>query len=323
MRKYKQLALGERYHIYALKKEGFNQSQIAERVGVHRSTISRELRRNVRKRRIRRSASRPQLADRLAMARRSVARRPTVMTRKVRGLVKCYLQRDWSPEQISGWFKLTGRPSVSHETIYRHVWQDKALGGGLYRHLRRRKKYHKRGGGGRPISGRVSIDERPAVVDERSRIGDWEVDTVLPGRHKGAIVTIAERRSRYVFIGKVERKASYPTARCIIELLQECQSKVLTITADNGAEFACHKMFGKRLGADVYFAHPYKPWERGLNENTNGLIRQYLPKGMPFDNVTPADLRAIMEKLNTRPRKCLGYRTPRQVFWGTDVALEG
>ena len=318
MKKYKQLALGERYVIYALKQEGCTLAHIAERLGVHVSTISRELRRNIRKR-----GYRPQLADLLAMARRSMARKPKKLTSRLRRQVASYLRRDWSPEQIASWFKLTGRGPISHETIYRFIKHDKDRGGTLYQHLRCKKKYRKRYGSGKRviIKDRVSIDERPAVVDKRSRIGDWEVDTIIPGDRRGAVVSIVERRSRYVFIGKVQRKGSYDVAQCIRNMLQSWKARVLTITADNGTEFASHKLLSKWLDADVYFAHAYRAWERGLNENTNGLIRQYLPKGSSFKNVTDADLRAIMNKLNTRPRKCLGYKTPREVFWGTDVAL--
>ena len=229
------------------------------------------------------------------------------------------LREDWSPEQISGWLTREEGVSVSHERIYQHVYEDKRRGGDLHRHLRcqkpRRKRYghyDRRG----QIRERVSIDERPEVVEARSRIGDWEADTVI-GKLGGAVlVTLVERRSRLSLIALAPNKTAEAVKAAILKVLQSLSAQVHTLTYDNGKEFAYHMEIAKVLKADGYFAHPYHSWERGLNENTNGLIRQYLSKGTDFNKLTDRQVLEIMDKLNNRPRKCLGYKTPNQVFFG-------
>ena len=217
--------------------------------------------------------------------------------------------------------------SISHEWIYQYIYQDKLYGGTLHQHLRCKKKRRKRYGSydrrGQIIN-RVSIDERPAIVDKRKRIGDWELDTVIGKAHKQAIVTITERKTRLSLIRKVKFKTAENVADAIIELLGPMKKWVKTLTADNGKEFAFHERIAKALNAKFYFAHPYSSWERGLNENTNGLIRQYLPKKTDFKKVTQKQIDNVMEKLNNRPRKCLGFKTPNQVFFGINptVALQ-
>ncbi len=236
------------------------------------------------------------------------------------------LREDWSPEQVSGWLAQEEGTAISHEWIYWYVYEDKRRGGDLHRHLRcqkpRRKRYghyDRRG----QIRERVPIDERPEVVEARSRIGDWEADTVI-GKPGGAVlVTLVERRSRLSLIALAPNKTAEAVKAAILKVLQPLSAQVHTLTYDNGKEFAYHMEIAKVLKADGYFAHPYHSWERGLNENTNGLIRQYLPKGTDFNKPTDRQVLEIMDKLNNRPRKCLGYKTPNQVFFGINppVAL--
>jgi IS30 family transposase len=209
--------------------------------------------------------------------------------------------------------------SISHERIYQHIWQDKRRGGKLYRHLpqsgKRRKKYGSKDKRGQ-LANRVSIEERPKIVDEKSRLGDWEIDTVIGKNHQRALVTIVEQVSKFTLIEKVDNKQSDTVTAATITLLKPYQGdKLFTITADNGKEFAGHEKIAQALDLKVYFAHPYSSWERGVNENTNGLIRQYFPKGSCFEGITEADVGKVMERLNHRPRKTLNYKTPFEVFF--------
>jgi transposase, IS30 family len=225
------------------------------------------------------------------------------------------IRLDWSPEQVSGTLKIT----ISHERIYQHIWADKRNGGMLYKHLRQSNKKRKKQYGSKDkrgqIRNRISIDERPEIVAQKTRIGDWEIDTVIGKNHQGALVTIVDRVSKFTLIKKVACKHAEVVTEATILLLQPYLDKTLTITADNGKEFASHERIKEQLNADVYFAHPYRSWERGLNENTNGLIRQYFTKGSSFENITDTEVEAVMHKLNHRPRKTLNFKTPREVFF--------
>jgi IS30 family transposase len=245
---------------------------------------------------------------------------PRKMTPALIGLVKTKLCREeWSPQQISSWLAMSCGVGLSHESIYRHIWADKRAGGTLFVHLRRTgRAYNKRGGkltGRGIIPGRIDIDQRPAIVDQRIRIGDWEADTITGAGRKGAILSLVERTSRYTLLHKLEAAQAEPTTRAIIARLRPHRARVHTITADNGKEFAFHARIATRLGAGFYFAKPYHAWERGLNENTNGLVRQYFPKGTSLARVTPAAVARVQNKLNSRPRKVLGYKTPNEVFF--------
>jgi len=313
MSNYKQLNREQRYQIYVLMKAGLYQTKIAEIIGVHKSTISREIRRNCGFR-----GYRPKQAHRFAKERRAKVIR-TRISQHTWTLVEHLLREDWSPEQISGWLKSECQITVSHESVYQFILQDKRQGGDLYRHLRCKKQRRKRYGSTSRrghIVDRVSIDQRPAIVDARSRIGDWELDTIIGKGHKQALVSITERRSRLSLVAKVNRKSAALVSRSIQRLLEPIASKVFTLTSDNGKEFARHKEIAAALRANFYFAHPYASWERGLNENTNGLIRQYFPKKHDFITITDKDISMVMNKLNNRPRKCLGFKTPNQVFFG-------
>jgi IS30 family transposase len=234
-------------------------------------------------------------------------------------LIEARILLDWSPEQVSGQLEDELGILVSHERIYQHIWADKRHGGILYTHLRqchkkRKKKYGSKDKRGQ-IRNRVSIDERPAIVAEKTRIGDWEIDTVIGQNHQGALVTIVDRVSKFTLIKKVDSKHAEVVTAATIILLQPYLDKTLTITADNGKEFAGHETIKEQLSANVYFAHPYCSWERGLNENTNGLIRQYFTKGSSFENITDDEVEAVMNKLNHRPRKTLKFKTPHTVFF--------
>ena len=233
-------------------------------------------------------------------------------------LINPYICQDFSPEQVSGHLAREHALSISLETIYKYIWSDKRSGGTLYKHLRRSNRKHRKRYGTKQrrgrIKGQVSIDLRPAVVDAKSRIGDWEIDTITGKNSKGYLVTVVERKSRLTLIKRVPDKQSDEMAKAIIKLMRPYKDSVLTITADNGKEFSRHKKVSKSLKADVYFAHPYHAWERGLNENTNGLLRQYFPKKLDFCTIDDKSIQHAMERLNNRPRKTLGYATPNEVF---------
>ena len=326
MSTYRQLTREQRYQIYALKKAGHGQMEIADWVGVHKSTISRELQRNRGQR-----GYRPKQAHDFALAHRH--RRRSRIQPQTWQLVAEKLRADWSPEQISGWLRRNGHEPVSHpvtnelgrdEWIYQYVLADKRADGDLHTHLRCQKKRRKRYGSydrrGK-LPNRTSIEERPAIVDQRQRLGDWEVDTILGKGRRQAIVTLTERKSRLALLHKVERRKADQVAQAILRLLKPFAPQVHTLTSDNGKEFAQHETVAAELNLDFYFAHPYASWERGTNENMNGLIRQYLPKQSDFTTVSDTDLETIMNKLNHRPRKCLDFRSPFQVFFQQPVAL--
>jgi IS30 family transposase len=234
------------------------------------------------------------------------------------------LRQDWSPEQVSGWLKRQAGPSISHEWIYQHILANKHSGGDLYKHLRCQKKRRKRYGSPErrgKLSNRVSIEERPEVVNQRERLGDWEVDTVVGKNQQGALVSLVERKSRYTLLGLVQRRQADLVKQAVLALLLPLSDRVLSITSDNGKEFAEHVQIAEALQAAFYFSHPYSAWERGTNENTNGLIRQYFPKGSDFLSVTETGPVSVTDKLNHRPRKCLDFNTPFEVFFHQPVAL--
>jgi IS30 family transposase len=317
MKIYTQLTQEQRYQIYALKRMGHTQTEIAQVLEVNRSTICRELQRNTGER-----GYRPKQAHENAVERRSKAQ-PRLRLEDWKA-VEEKLRQDWSPEQVSGWFKRQGSLRLSHEWIYQHIVADRRAGGDLYKHLRCQKKHRKRYGThdqrGK-LPDRVSIEERPVLVDKRERVGDWEIDTVVGKNQQGALVSMVERKSRYTVLRVVKRRQADLVRRATITSLQPLADRVLTITSDNGKEFADYADIAKALRADFYFAHPYASWERGLNENTNGLIRQYFPKGSDFSTLTETLSVSVSDKLNQRPRKCLDFKTPFEVFFDPSVAL--
>lgn len=317
MRTYTQLTREQRYQISALKKMGHNPSEIAQVIEVHRSTIQRELRRNSGER-----GYRPKQAHEKALGRRAkIKLRISAATWEV---VEEKLREDWSPEQVSGWLKKRQSIQVSHEWIYQHILADQQAGGDLYKHLRHQKKRRKRYG--QPdrrgkLPNRVSIDERPPFVEQRQRLGDWEADTVMGKDHHNALVSLVERRSRLTLLQPVIPCRAEQVSQVMISLLRPMTDRVHTITTDNGKEFAAHVQIAAALQTSFFFAHPYSAWERGTNENTNGLIRQYFPKQTDFSNITFEESLAVADKLNQRPRKCLDFLTPLEVFYQLPVAL--
>jgi IS30 family transposase len=317
MTTYAQLTQEQRYQIYALKKMEHNRTEIAQVLGVHKSTISRELRRNESQR-----GYRPHQAHCLALKRRRKAV-PRISAETWAG-VERLLRREWSPEQISGRLKKEQGICISHEWIYQYLLEDKRAGGNLYRHLRCQKKRRKRYGTydrrGKLPNCR-SIEERPAVVTLRKRLGDWEVDTLLGKKHIQAIVTLTERKSRYTLLGKVTHRTARAVQKQIQRLLLPVADKAHTLTSDHGKEFAHHEQIAEALKLKFYFAHPYAAWERGTNENTNGLLRQYFPKQQDLRPVSKTQIKQAMHRLNLRPRKCLRFKTPFEVFFKSSVAL--
>ena len=310
---YRQLTHEERYQIRALIELGVSRAEIARRLGRSRSTIGRELNRNGHGRHYDVSK-----AQRLSDKRRRNAEKANKRVASLIAWVEERLRDDqWSPEQISGSIGSFGFPLVSHEWIYRHVARDRARGGELYLHLRhKQKKYRKRYGSSArrgPIPERRDISERPAIVESRSRIGDWEGDSVV-GSGAAALVTLVERSSGTTVIRKVERSTAELTAKAIISALGPWCRQVKTLTLDNGSEFAHHQHVSNQLGCGIYFARPYHSWERGTNENTNGLIRQYFPKGTDFSGVTDKQIQEVEDKLNLRPRKRLSYKAPIELM---------
>lgn len=315
---YKHLTFIQRCKIYGLWRSGHNQTEIAKEIGVHKSTISREFKRNIFWWGSRIPHYKPDYAQSYTEDRHKNKHKQIKFNKEVEAFVREKLLADWSPEQISGYAKRHQLFSISHERIYQFILKDKQTGGELYKHLRHQhKKYRKRYGSPKrqgPIKNRIMIDERPEVVDERKRLGDWEIDTIIGKQQQKAIVTLVERVSKLTLIGQVGTKQADVVCAQTIRLLSQIKDYVFTITADNGVEFAYHEAIAQALDAKIYFAHPYHSWERGLNENTNGLIRQYIPKGKDFTEVNEADIMRIQEQLNHRPRKSLGYATPYEVF---------
>lgn len=307
---YQQLTREQRYQIYALKKADHSQTEMASIIGCHKSTIGRELSRNGGQR-----GYRPKQAQELALSRKLSAHQPRIQ-RATWALVESLVQQQWSPEQIHGRLKLEQNVCVSHERIYQYIYADKRAGGTLFLHLRcqkkRRKRYGQRDRRGQ-LPARRSIEQRPSVVDSKRRLGDWEADTIIGSNHRQAIVSLVERKSKLTRLGRVKRNTANDVRRELT--VQLAPLTVLTITSDNGREFAHHQQIAQQLKADFYFAHPYSSWERGLNENTNGLVRQYFPKKSDFSKITGRQINKVVERLNTRPRKTLGYRTPNEVFF--------
>lgn len=305
----------QRYTIEVLLARGEKQNFIAKAIGKCKSVVSREISRNKDKRNGKYKAD---LAQRKTQERHSSKPKKTRFTDEVKDTVDKHLEEDFSPEQISGYCKKNNIECVSHERIYQYIWQDKQQGGDRYTHLRRRsKRYRKRGNlkdSRGIIKDKVSIDERPEIVEQKKRFGDLEIDTIIGKNKKGAILTINDRVTGKIWIQKLAGKSAKPLAEKTVEALHDIKDLIHTITADNGKEFAEHKTIAEQLGIDFFFAHPYHSWERGANENNNGLIRQYIPKKTDFDNITEQQIREVQNKLNNRPRKRLDYFSPNQIF---------
>ncbi len=311
---YHQLTSAERYMLARLIWQGYSVADIAEALGRHRSTIYRELARN----RCNDGTYRPCKAGSRTRRRRRESRRRWYFTDDELSLAIRMIRDEWSPEQVSLWFKRHRILSISHQTLYRYIWYDRFFDGTLYKHLRQagkkwRKRYNSSDYRG-VMRGKRPISERPAGAENRSRFGHFEIDTVLGGPDSHCIVTLVERKSRYTIIGKLRARTTAELNRKVVQLIKREMRLVRTITADNGTEFHQFQKIEDTTGTVFYFCTPHHSWERGTNENTNGLIRQYFPKGKSMAHITQRDCDRVAKKLNTRPRKVLGVRTPEECY---------
>ncbi|QZT36878.1 IS30 family transposase [Halosquirtibacter xylanolyticus] len=310
-----QLVIKQRYLIELMLATGASFESIGSAINKNKSVISREVKRN----------SNPETgcycaiyAEALCRERHRNKRKQIVLDGAMKDYIKHYLEKGLSPEQINGRSKLKGISCVSHETIYTYIWEDKIAGGEIYKSLRRKhKKYSRRGAKNEfrgKMEGRVSIDQRPKIVEEKQRFGDLEIDTIIGKNRKGAILTINDRSTGLCWIRLLNGKNAKALAKQTIDVLTPFKDLIHTITSDNGREFYEHKHIAESLKVDFYFAHPYHSWERGANENLNGLIRQYIPKGSSFENLTQKEIDWIQAKLNNRPRKRYGYHKPIEMY---------
>jgi IS30 family transposase len=318
---YQHLSLAERYYIETRRKKEVSHNQIAKELGRSQSTISREIRRNTGLR-----GYRHKQAGNLASKRHSDKPKYVKLTDEVKYLITICLQNEWSPEQIAGRLRDEQLVELHHETVYQFVLADKSNGGQIFKHLRHQNKtYRKRYGSAHNrtgIPGRIDIDQRPEAANNRERIGDWEADTIIGSNHEGAIVTLDERKSKLRLAAPLPGKRAKPVQKAIVSLFSPIKQFVKTVTFDNGKEFTLHEDIAKELDCETYFAKPYHSWERGQNENANGLLRQYFPKAMGLADVTRKQVAEAVDKLNNRPRKCLGFKTPYETFencTGVDV----
>lgn len=305
---YAHLSQEERYQIRWLRKGGWSLADIAGEVHRAASTISRELRRNTTPE----GAYDSRYAQRQAVQRRHAASALPRIDAQTWAAVEARLREDWSPEQVAG----TGEVTVSVERIYQHIACDRQRGGTLWQHLRRRKRRRRHRCGTpreRQRFGGRRIHERPPIVEQRGRVGDWEGDTIV-GKATARIVTLVDRKSGWIRLRKVPDGTATAVAEAVLSVLHPVRARVHTLTWDNGSEFAEHRLIDIGLGANSYFAMPYSSWQRGCNENLNGLVRQYIPKGCDISQFTDEDIQQIEDKLNRRPRKRLGFRTPEHVF---------
>ena len=310
------LTIGQRYTISVLLAQKCSQKEIAVAIGKNKSVVSREIRRNrdqISK------AYKSELAQKKCNERHKQKRKCVKFTEAVRlrveGLVR---EAQYSPEQIVGVLKNAEEAHVSHERIYQHIWADKKAGGNLHKSLRTRGKRYRHRGALKDkrgvLVGRVPIEERPEIVNEKERFGDLEIDTIIGKNHQGAIVTINDRATGMLKMKKVPRKEAELVKNAALELLQPWKDKLHTITSDNGKEFAQHAIIAQELDIKFFFATPYHSWERGANENLNGLIRQYIPKKSDFNDFSDEDIQAIEDQINNRPRKRFNFESPIQQF---------
>jgi len=314
MTHYRHLNQNERYQIEALVTAHVDVSSIAKQLARHIDTIKRELVRG----------SQPdgsycaELAHALSQKRKTGSRNARRIDQDCWNLVWKHLDLGLSPQQVAQRLKEQNMARVSHECIYQKLYASAQLPAQLrcQRKKRRARATAKRSNSRRgAIRDRVDIEERPAIVEQKSRIGDWEGDTVVGKQHLGGLVTLVDRASRYTLVGLVQRRCANTVESAIVQMLTPHKERCHTVTLDNGSEFANHLEFAQALQTDVYFAKPHHPWQRGLNENTNGLLRHYFPKGANLLKVTIEEVQRVADRLNHRPRKCLGWRTPHEVFY--------
>jgi IS30 family transposase len=308
-----QITFAERYALAALHGQGLSAAAIGRALSRDRSTITRELRRNATRND---GYYRAPLADGYARGRRSLSRRNRRLTLEDLVLIAACVWAPWSPEQTAGWLRRHGILRVSHETIYRFIAADRAQGGALHTQLRcrrrRRKHYGTREWRGR-VHGKRPIGTRPAIVEGRTQVGHWEADTLL-GVGRPCLLSLVERKTGFVVLGKLETRTSTVVNRRAVQVIRRQRHRVRTITADNGTEFHSSAAIERATQTRFFFATPHHAWERGTNENTNGLLRQYLPKGCDMTEVTHNDCEGIAAVLNDRPRKRLDLRTPEECY---------
>ena len=315
-KKYTQLTIKERYTIEILKQEGHTQNFIAEKLARDKSTIYREINRNKDDEGIYHA----EIAE-LSAKNRCKREKFRNLTEEVKSEIEEKLIIHWSPEEISAHLKNKRNINISYELIYQYLDFDRKQGGELYKLLPHRgEKYKKRNIKTRrrvwkEAKTRKLIDTRPSVVTEKTEIGHWEGDTVEGKGHQGGIGTFVDIKSKFLIIRKVKDKSSLEMKNAVLDGFKNYPKIVKTFTFDNGTEFSLHDQIEKELGTEVYFAHPYSPWERGLNENTNGLIRKFYPKGTDFSKVTDEDILRVQNLINERPRKSLNYKTPKEVLY--------
>lgn len=327
MKNYTHISNHQRIELATLHRNGYSVSNISKQLKLHRSTVYRELKRNSRPR----GSYDSYYANNLAEMRKERFSKNRKLTSQMITFIKEKLENhQWSPEQIHGYCFQNNIPMVSHERIYQYIYQDKGKGGKLFEHLRTgKKKYKKRYGKHKNpktiIKNKVSIDQRPEIINNKERFGDWEIDTIVGKNNKGAIVTIVERKSSFILIRKLKGKNASQLAKETIRLMMPYKELVHSITSDNGTEFANHEYIAKKLNTKFYFANPYSSWERGLSEYSNKLIRQYVPKKSNFEDFSLKYLNDINYKLNNRPRKSLHFNSPLMVFMEAlnNVALAG
>ena len=313
---YRQLTMEDRESLSQMRARKCSPAEIARKLRRHRSTIGRELSRNGGPR----GGYSAVTAQRLCEQRRRQPRRPRKMdSRQLRRIVCRHLRDYWSPDQIAGWLKVMhpreASQHVSHQTIYAWIDRGQQRDERWERYLRLRGRPSKHSRKHDPQASPPSITGRPAVINHRRRYGDWEGDTLVGAHHRGGLVSLVERKSGYTLLARVERlQAVAVNDQACRRLRGLPRSLRRSVTFDNGPEFSSHEKLAKRLGIDVYFAEPYCAWQRGTNENTNGLVRQFLPKGSDLARTPDAKISRIEQRLNDRPRKRLGYRTPAEVF---------
>jgi IS30 family transposase len=317
--KYKQLSFVERHQIKVLLESGFSFFDIAKKLNRAASTITREVSRNKPKRGQWCGIYNPDRAQTKTKLRHATKHKHRKLTEQIRQEIIQGIIDDWSPEQIVGRAVKEGRGMVSHETIYQLVYEDRRDGGGLFTHLRRRHRrrrkrrnlYDNRG----IIANRTFIDQRPDGANNKSRFGHFEGDTLIGRNHMGAIESLTEMKTKYHFLMKIPEKSAEAVRKAIEIKLSKHKAWIKTLTVDNGKEFACHEILAQNLDPlKVFFCHPYAPYERGLNENQNGLVRQYILKKMSFLNITDHDIAYVEDRLNNRPRKSLGFLTPKEAL---------
>lgn len=324
MSHYRHLSSEERFFIWQALRTGQTQKQVAIALDRHPSTICREIKRNKYPQCHMYTYERamPLWRFRKEQGHRTKFRK---LTPELENVVESLIRKYLSPEQVSGYLRKHKNIRISHETIYRFIYSSaertESLKPYLRQGLKRRRKRYGSGGRASRIPERVSIAERPSIVDDKHRLGDWECDTVIGKDRKSVLVTVVDRASLFTCCSRVYNRTAKVVSNAIIRMLLIHKDKVKTLTFDNGSEFVQHKRIARKLDAETYFAHPYSSWERGINENTNGLLRQFFPKGTDFTEVTWKQVKDAADNLNNRPRKTRGYKTPNQLFNNNFVPL--